>query len=147
MLNGGAVILTSNQQDVVALSTTKVEFVVITRAGHSAIHFRQLMQDVYQRQHGATTIYEDSEGAVKLAQNPMASNMTNHIDIKHHCIRERVDARIVAVASVGTGGMHDGTWSNEGATTADAQDDLHAMQYGSGAKWIIVCSYSLMPIM
>jgi hypothetical protein len=99
------------------------------------------MQDVHQRQHGATPFYEDNEGAIKLAKNPMASNTTKRIDIKNHYIRERVDARIVAVESMGTGGIHDGTWSKEGATRADAQDDLHAMQHGSGAKWRLVCSY------
>jgi hypothetical protein len=35
----------------------------------------------------------------------MASNRTKHIDIKHHYIRELVDARIVAVVSVVTADM------------------------------------------
>ena len=63
------------------------------------------MRDVHQNQHGATTVYEDNEGAVKLANNPMASNRTKHIGIKHHYIRELVDAKIIAVVSVGTADM------------------------------------------
>jgi hypothetical protein len=51
------------------------------------------------------TIYEDNEGAVKLANNPIASNMTKHSDIKHHYIREHVDAKTVAVISVGMSDM------------------------------------------
>jgi hypothetical protein len=35
----------------------------------------------------------------------MASNRTKHIDIKHHYIRELVDAKTVAVVSVGTADM------------------------------------------
>jgi hypothetical protein len=35
----------------------------------------------------------------------MASNRTKHIDIKHHYIRELVDAKTVAVVSVGTAYM------------------------------------------
>jgi hypothetical protein len=105
MLNGGAVSWTSKQQEVVALSTAKAEYVAVSRAGQSAVHFRQLMRDVHQRQSGATTIYEDNEGAVKLANNPMASNRTKHIDIKHHYIRELVDAKTLAVVSVGTADM------------------------------------------
>jgi hypothetical protein len=46
-----------------------------------------------------------NEGAVKLANKPMASNRTKHIDIKHHYIRELVDAKIVAVISMGTSVM------------------------------------------
>jgi hypothetical protein len=102
VLNGGAVSWTFKQQEVVALSTTEVEYVAVSRAGQSAVHFRQLMRDVHQRQRGPTTVYEDNEGAVKLANNPMASNKTKHIHIMHHCIRELVDAKTVAVVSVGT---------------------------------------------
>jgi hypothetical protein len=35
----------------------------------------------------------------------MASNGTKHIDIKHHYIRELVDAKTLAVISVGTSHM------------------------------------------
>ena len=35
----------------------------------------------------------------------MASNMTKHIDVKHHYIRELVAAKTVAVALVGTADM------------------------------------------
>jgi hypothetical protein len=38
-----------------------------------------------------------NEGAIKLANNPTASNRTKHIDIKHHYIRELVDAKTIAV--------------------------------------------------
>jgi phosphoglucomutase len=63
------------------------------------------MADVHQRQRGATTVYEDNEGAVKVANNPMASSRTKHIDIKHQYIRELVDAKTIAVISVGTSDM------------------------------------------
>jgi hypothetical protein len=102
MLNGGAVNWTSKQQEVVALSTTEAKYIAVNRSGQSATHFRQLMHIVHQRQHDATIIDEDNEGAVKLANNPMASNTTKHIDIKHHNIRELVDAHTVAVVLLAT---------------------------------------------
>jgi hypothetical protein len=45
------------------------------------------------------------EGAVTLANNHIASNKKKHIDIKHHYIRELVDAKTAAVVSVGTSNM------------------------------------------
>jgi hypothetical protein len=60
------------------------------------------MLEVHQCQRGATTIYEDNEGAVKLANSPMASNMIKHIHIKHRYIRELVDAKTIAVLSTCT---------------------------------------------
>jgi hypothetical protein len=103
--SGGAVNWTSKQQEVVALSLTEAEYVAVSRAGQSAVHFRQLMHDVHQRQRGPTTVYEDNEGAVKFANNPMASNIFKNIDIKHHYTRELVDAKTVALVSVGTTNM------------------------------------------
>jgi hypothetical protein len=48
-------------------------------------------------------MYEDNEGVGKLANiNPMALNMTKHIDIKLHYIREPVDAKTIAVVSMNT---------------------------------------------
>jgi hypothetical protein len=90
---------------VVVLSTTEAEYVAVSRAWQSAVHFRQLMRDVNQRHHGATTVYEDNAGAVKLANIPMASNRTKHIDIKQYYIRELLDAKTIAVVSVGTADM------------------------------------------
>jgi hypothetical protein len=43
------------------------------------------MQDIHQRQQGTTKTHEDNEGAGKLANNPMASNETKHIDINSSC--------------------------------------------------------------
>jgi hypothetical protein len=106
MLNGGAITwTTSKQYEVVVLSTTEAEYVAVSRAGQSAVHFRQLMQYPHQRQRGATTVYEDNEGAVKLANSPMASNKTMRIETKHNYIRELMDAKTVAVVSVGTTNM------------------------------------------
>jgi hypothetical protein len=84
MLNGGAITSTSRQQELVALSITEAKHIEVGRTRQSAVHFRQMMKDVHQRQHGAPTVYEDNEGEVKLASNPMASNKTKDIDIKHH---------------------------------------------------------------
>jgi hypothetical protein len=105
MLNSGAVSWNSKHQQVMAMSITNAEYVAVNRAWKSAVHFGQLMLDVHQHQHGAITIYEDNEGAVKLANNPMASNRTKHTDINHHCIRELVDARTFAVVFVRTADM------------------------------------------
>jgi hypothetical protein len=105
MLNGGAISWTSKQQDVVAMSTNEAECVALNRVAQSAAHFHQLFYDVHHYQREPTTMHEDNEGAVKLANNPMASHMTKHIDIRHHYTRDLVDARIIAVISIPTSDM------------------------------------------
>ena len=47
--------------------------------------------------------FEDSQGAVKLAQNPITNSNSKHIDVRHHFLRELVrqrDIEVVRVASV-----------------------------------------------
>jgi hypothetical protein len=100
MLNDGAVKWTSTQHEAVAISTTEAGYVAVSRAWQSYVHFRQLMLDAHQRQHGTTIIYEESEGVDKLTNNLVASNTTKHVDIKHHYIRELVYANTITVVSV-----------------------------------------------
>ena len=36
------------------------------------------------------TIFEDNQGAVKLAQNPVSNSNSKYIDVRHHFLRELV---------------------------------------------------------
>ena len=47
---------------------------------------------------GAVNVFEDNEGAIKLATNKHASRSTKHIHVKHHLVRDASDARKVKVA-------------------------------------------------
>ena len=49
---------------------------------------------------GAVNVFEDNEGAIKLATNKHASRRTRHINVKHHLVRDASDARKVRVAYV-----------------------------------------------
>ena len=55
---------------------------------------------------GAVNVFEDNEGAIKLATNKHASLRTKHIDVKHHLVRDTSDARKVRVAYVRSGDQH-----------------------------------------
>ena len=55
---------------------------------------------------GAVNVFEDNEGAIKLATNKHASRRTKHIDVKHHLARDASDARRVRVACVRSDNQH-----------------------------------------
>jgi hypothetical protein len=84
---------------------TEAEYVFLSRASQSAAHFPQLLENVHHRHRGSTTVYEDNEGGVMLANNPMSSHMTKHISVRHHNTIELVDAHIIAVISIPTSEM------------------------------------------
>ena len=51
-------------------------------------------------------ISEDNEGAIKLAANPICTNRTKHIDVRHHFLREKVEKDIILLALVGSSDQH-----------------------------------------
>ena len=55
---------------------------------------------------GAVNVFEDNEGAIKLAINKHPSRRTKHIDVKHHLVRDASNARKVRVAYVRSEDQH-----------------------------------------
>ena len=47
-------------------------------------------------------IYGDNQGAISLIKNPIVSNRSKHIDVKHHFVREKFAAKCIDVIYVGT---------------------------------------------
>ena len=45
------------------------------------------------KQDNATTIFEDNQGTIALARNPVDYSRTKHIDIKYHNVREVVSTK------------------------------------------------------
>ena len=44
--------------------------------------------------------FEDNQGAVQLAQNPITNSNLKYIDVRHHLLRERVGQRDIKVVQV-----------------------------------------------
>jgi len=65
-LNGGAVSWRSSRQGGVTLSSAEAEFVAASQAGQEAIYLRALLRGFNFRQVGATEIWEERDGHVKL---------------------------------------------------------------------------------
>ena len=45
-------------------------------------------------------VFEDNQGAVQLAQNPITNLNSKHIDVRHHFLRELVRQRDIKVVQV-----------------------------------------------
>ena len=92
MLAGGAISWESTRQRTVALSTTEAEYMALTCATKEAVWLRQLLKDLGFPQRQATRIWEDNQGCIALARNPVHHKRSKHIDIRYHFIRERVQS-------------------------------------------------------
>jgi Reverse transcriptase (RNA-dependent DNA polymerase) len=99
---GAAISWSSRLQATVAISSTEAEYMAITEATNEAIFLRQLLEDMRASQQDSTVIYEDNQGAIKLASNPMHHRRTKHIDIRYHHIRHHMEIGTIKLIYVNT---------------------------------------------
>ena len=81
----------SKRQPVVALSSTEAEYIALCLASQETIWLRTLLEKMNLKQSHATVVYEDNQGTMSLAKNPVHHSRTKHIDIKFHFIRETIE--------------------------------------------------------
>jgi hypothetical protein len=86
----------SKKQNCVALSSTKAEYISAALAGQEIVWLRQLLEDMHELYTQSTTIYEDNQGCIKLANNEKTSSRTKHIDVRYHYLRDLVENNIIA---------------------------------------------------
>ena len=85
LIAGGAVSWLSKRQATVALSTAEAEYVSLTTMIQEAIWIRRLLQCIGEKD-DTVTVFEDNQGAIKMAQNPVMHSRTKHIDIRYHSV-------------------------------------------------------------
>ena len=56
-----------------------------------AIWLRQLREDLGVTEADPTLIYEDNQGAISMANNPVFHKRTKHVQIHYHFVREAVE--------------------------------------------------------
>ena len=98
MLAKEAVIWHFRMQAVTALGTSEAEYVALSEAVNEVLLLRQV-QDLMEpsMRIGAVNVFEDNEGAIKLAVNKHASCRTKYIDVKHHLARDAGKVKVVYV--------------------------------------------------
>ena len=107
MLEKGAISWHSRMQEGTALGTSEAEYVLLLVVVKEVLFLRQVHEFMEPSMRvGAVNVFEDNEGAIKLATNKHASRRTKHIDVKHHLVRDASDARKVRVAYVRSEDQH-----------------------------------------
>ena len=107
MLAKGAISWHSRMQEVTASSTSEAEYVALLEVVKEVLFLRQVQEFMEPSMRvGAVNVFEDNEGAIKLATNKHASRRTKHIDVKLHLVRDASDARKVRVAYVRSEDQH-----------------------------------------
>ena len=105
MLGGAPISWLSKKQPIVALSTSEAEYVALCSAVQETVWLRRLLSSIHVDVNCPTTIYEDNQGSIAMAKNPVSHARTKHIDIRFHYIREAVSNGIVTIFYCGTKDM------------------------------------------
>ena len=98
VMSGGAVSWLSQKHATVALSMAEAEYVALGSAAQEAIWLQQLLLDLRANPEALINIFEDNQGAIAMVKNPVGHKRTKHIDIKHHFIRETMQANTINVS-------------------------------------------------
>jgi hypothetical protein len=115
MMANAAISWQSKAQPTVALSSSEAEYMALCSAAQEAIYLRRLFADLGSPQDDPTMIYQDNQGCIAMAHNPVHHSRTKHIDIKFHFVRERIAAGEIKleyiptenqVADILTKGLH-----------------------------------------
>lgn len=87
-LNGSPIAWRTKVQGVVALSSTEAEYMALGDCVKEIMWLKQLLNELDIAPIQECYIFEDNQGAIKLAENPVLHQKTKHIDVRHHFIRE-----------------------------------------------------------
>lgn len=105
LLNGGPILWSSKRQLTIAMSSTEAEYVALSAVTKTLMFLIALCNDLGSVQALPKTIFEDNQGAIFIANNPVNSHRTRHINLIHHFIREQVQANTVRVVHCPTVNM------------------------------------------
>ena len=102
----------SRTQKCVTLSTSEAEYVTLGDAVRELLILRQVWCFMLtSKVMPCFPVFEDNQGAVQLAQNPITNSNSKHIDVRHRFLRELVRQRDIKVGQVPSEFQHADTFT------------------------------------
>ena len=91
----------SRTQKCVTLSTSEAEYAALGEAEKILLLLRQIWRFMLPSKiMPCFPVFEDIQGAVQLAQNPVTNSNSKHIDVRHHFLRDPVRQRDIKIVQV-----------------------------------------------
>ena len=105
LVDGGAVLWSSKQQEIISLSTTESEYVAATHGMKEALWLHSLLSEVFGSFKEATIMLCDNQSAIALTCNHQYHAHSKHIDVHYHFIQQVVEQGVVRLVYCPTDDM------------------------------------------
>jgi hypothetical protein len=79
------------------LSSTEAERQAISEARAKTMCIKQVLEFLGQKVKLPVTARANNVGAICLANNSARSGRMKHVDVRHHCVRERIEDGIAKI--------------------------------------------------
>ena len=102
MLAGGAIHYKTKYQDIVAQSTSEAEFIAAAETGKQILYNRSILDAIGLPQEQATTLYQDNQGALMMANAQKPTKRSKHMDIRHFALQDWVNCDLLTLRRITT---------------------------------------------
>ena len=102
-MGAGAISWSSKKQHVVALSSTKAEYITQTHTAKEVLWLHSFLQELHSASDDPLILNCDNQGVIALTKDNKFHMCTKHIDVCYHFIHEAVEDGKVAVQYIPTG--------------------------------------------
>jgi hypothetical protein len=90
------------KQGSIAQSTADVEYIAANNASREAVWLRKLMSGLFQERLETIAIHCDNKSCLKLTENPIFHDISKHIEMKYHFIRDMVQRHTIKLQYIRT---------------------------------------------
>ena len=97
MVDGGTVSWSSKKQPIVALSTTKAEYIAATHTAKEALWICMFIAEIAWPLQSPTILKCDNQSAICIAKNDQYHSCTKHIDIQFYFIWDATWSRGISL--------------------------------------------------
>lgn len=105
IMSGGAITWRSQRQETVAQSSTEAEYLALSSTVNEIKWVTQFIDEINNANPRTTTLYCDNQSAIKLGTIEAFRERTKHIDLRHHHIRDQVEAKLIKLDYISTNEM------------------------------------------
>ena len=91
----------TRKQPTISLSTVESEYIALAVATSECIWIKQFLSELGYDQR-STVIFEDNQGCIALAKNPIVKSRVKHVDIKYHFIRDMIHSKQIDLQFIST---------------------------------------------